>query len=175
MEKLTILGANQFQNALMGKRLLYSLCTRRTLRTHDNIVTNTFAFQEQLCGLENLRLWTDDEDDGSVLGMIQYSANFRDGYLAFRLGGIYTTVQVRDDGEKWVKIKGLNVSFDGPVDKKAMKRRKSSGAGAASKKEKGEKRITGVRIEFVTMGDKHRFMEQFKTAKSGKLLGRGSP
>lgn len=159
----------------MGKRLLYSLCTRRTLRTHDNIVANTFNFQEQLCGLENLRLWTDDEGDGSVLGMIQYSANFRDGYLAFRLGGPYKTVQVRDDGEKWVKIKGLNVSFDSPVDKKAMKRRKSSSGGAKERKERVDKGITGVRIEFVTMADKHRFMEQFKTGKSGKFLGMGSP
>ena len=155
----------------MGKRLLYSLCTRRTLRTHDNLVTNTFSFQEQLCGLENLRLWTDDEGDGSVLGMIQYSANFRDGYLAFRLGGPYTTVQVRDDGERWVKIKGLNVSVDAAVDKKQLQRRKSSTAGR-EKREKSEKRITGVRIEFVNMADKHRFMEQFKTAKTGgRLLG----
>ncbi len=84
-------------------------------------------------------------------------------------------MQVRDDGEKWVKIKGLNVSFDSPVDTKAMKRRKSSAAGATAKKERGDKRITGVRIEFVTMGDKHRFMEQFKTAKTGKFLGMGSP
>ena len=159
----------------MGKRLLYSLCTRRTLRSHDNIVTNTFTFQEQLCGLENLRLWTDDEGDGSILGMIQYSANFRDGYLAFRLGGPYTTVQVLDVGEKWVKIKGLNVSFASPVDKKAMRRRKSSVAGMKEKKEKGEKRITGVRIEFVTMADKHLFIEQFKIARIGNILGMGSP
>ena len=67
----------------MGKRLLYSLSTRRTLRTHDNIVANTFTFQEQLCGLENLRLWSDDEGDGSVLAMIQYSSNFREGILQF--------------------------------------------------------------------------------------------
>ena len=169
------IGANEFQNALMGKRLLYSLCTRRTLRTHENIVANTFTFQEQLCGLENLRLWTDDEGDGSILGMIQYSASFRDGYLAFRLGGPYTTVQVRDDVERWVKIKGLNVSLDSPVDKKAMRRRKSSAAGMKEKKEKGEKKITGVRIEFVTMADKHLFMEQIKIARSGKFSGMGSP
>ena len=67
----------------MGKRLLYSLCTRRTLRTHDNIVANTFTYQEQLCGLENLRLWSDDEGDGSVLAMIQYSSNFKEGNFYF--------------------------------------------------------------------------------------------
>ena len=178
MTWLILVGANEFQNALMGKRLIYSFCTRRTLRTYDNIVANTFTFQEQLCGLENLRLWTDDEGDGSVLGMIQYSANFREGYLAFRMGGPYTTVRVRDDSDKWVRIRGLNVTVDSSVDKKAMRRRKSSTADIKDniiKKEKGEKKITGVRIEFVIMADKYRFMEQFKTARDGRLLRTSSP
>lgn len=154
----------------MGKRLLHSLGTRRTLRTHDNLVTNTFTFQEQLCGLENLRLWSEDDGDGSVLAMIQYSANFRDGYLAFRLKGPYTTVQVRDDGDKWIRIKGLNVSFENPIDKGALHRRKSSDAAKPSKA-KVDKNITGVRIEFGTMADKHIFLEHFKTKAKATLFG----
>ena len=78
-----------------------------------------------------------------------------------------------------MKIKGLNVNFESAVDGKAMRRRNSSGAAtpvtSREKKEKSDKRITGVKIEFVTIADKHRFLEQFKTAKSGKFLNKGSP
>lgn len=154
-------GAIEFQNTLMGKRLLHSFKTRRTLRLHDNIVSNTFTFQEQLCGLENLRLWSDDEGDGSVLAMIQYSANFKEGYLAFRLRGPYTTVLVRDEAEKWIKVKGLDVSLGSGTDPKALKRRKSSDAGWSPKLGK-EKRITAVKIEFETLADKKVFLEHYR-------------
>lgn len=156
----------------MGKRLILSMQTKRTLRSHDSMVTNAFAFQEQLCGLENIRLWSEEDGDGSVLAMIQYSASFRDGYLAFRLHGPYTTVQVKDDGDKWIRIKGLAISLDTPgTDKKALRQSKSSAVGnrtpdgAKSPKVKSEKKITAVKIEFQSMPDKQAFLDKFKAVK----------
>ncbi|KAL9129707.1 MAG: hypothetical protein Q9217_001910 [Psora testacea] len=167
-------GAIEFQNALMGKRLLHTFRTRRTLRLFDSIVSTAFAYQEQLCGLENLRLWSDDDGgDGSVLAMIHYSANFKEGYLAFRLRGPYTTVQIKDDGEKWVKVKGLEVSLAASgTDIRALKRRKSSFDTTKSPKLKSEKKISGVKIEFENIVDKKLFLELYKIKpQKGRFIG----
>ena len=140
----------------------------------DNLVSTTFAYQEQLCGLENMRLWSDDDEgDGSVLAMIQYSANFKEGYLAFRLRGPYTTVQIKDDGEKWVKVKGLEVSLAAPgTDLRALKRRKSSFDASKAPKPKNEKKITGVKIEFDNVADKNLFLDLYKIRPSkGRFTG----
>ena len=65
----------------MGKTLLMSLKTHKTLRVHEG-VTGSFAFQEQMCALENLRVWQDPDTNG-VLAMVHFTPQFKDGYLAF--------------------------------------------------------------------------------------------
>ena len=142
----------------MGKTLILTLKTKRTLRVHDGL-TGTFAFQEQLCGLENIRLWQDD--DGDVLAMIHYNPQFRDGYLAFHVGfSSRKRIYFRGDGERHAKIKGLDV----PLDKKADVPSDPSPDGGKSPKEKSEKdkKITAVRIEFTTEIDKRTFLNRLK-------------
>ncbi|KAI9806341.1 MAG: hypothetical protein M1825_006456 [Sarcosagium campestre] len=73
--------SDAFQSAVMQKTLLLSLPTNKTLRVHDGIV-GAFAYQEQMCALENLKIWH-DMDEGSVLAMIHYTPQFADGYLCF--------------------------------------------------------------------------------------------
>ncbi len=65
----------------MGKSLILSVRTTKTTRLHEGFVGN-FTHQEQMCGLENLRVWK-DEDTGGVLATIHYTAQFGDGYMAF--------------------------------------------------------------------------------------------
>ena len=65
----------------MGKTLLTSFKTNKTLRVHEGI-TGSFAFQEQMCALENLRIWQDHDSNG-VMAMLHFTPQFRDGYLAF--------------------------------------------------------------------------------------------
>ena len=65
----------------MGKTLLLSVQTTKTLRLHRGF-TGQFAFQEQMCALENLRIWHDPETNG-VMAMMHYTPQFRDGYMAF--------------------------------------------------------------------------------------------
>jgi len=74
-------GSTLFQSALMGKSLILSVKTSKTMRLHDGFSGN-FAYQEQMCALENLRIWQ-DQDTSGVLAMIHYSAQFRNGYMAF--------------------------------------------------------------------------------------------
>jgi hypothetical protein len=66
----------------MGKALLLSLKTNKTMRLHDGLIADTFSYAEQMCALENLRIWQDHKTNG-VIAMIHYSAHFRDGYMAF--------------------------------------------------------------------------------------------
>lgn len=88
------------------------------------------------------------------------STTFSLGYLAFRLCGPHKTVQVKDAGEKWVKVKGLEVSVAAEgTDMKALKRTKSSTDASKSPKQKKEKTITGIRIEFEKASDQVRFLQ----------------
>lgn len=150
----------------MGKTLLLSVKTKRTLRIHDTVIGNTFAFQEQLCGLENLRIWQDDDMAG-VLAMIHYTAQFRDGYLAFRLNcPPRNTVRVRDDGDKCVRIKGLAVA---PVVTTNMFERRESIREVTSPVitpkspgAKKEKKISAVKIEFESEVEKRVFLDKVR-------------
>lgn len=149
----------------MGKTLLLSVKTKRTMRIYDTIIGNTFAFQEQLCGLENLRIWQDDDMAG-VLAMIHYTAQFRDGYLAFRLNcPPRNTVRVRDDGDRCVRIKGLAVA---PVAgnmferKGSVREKRSPVITPKSPMMKKEKKISAVKIEFANEVDKMVFLDKVR-------------
>lgn len=148
-----------FQSALMWKRLSHSYRTHRTLRVHDGIFSS-FAFQEQLCGLENLRLWKDEEGRFTT-AMVHYTPSFREGYLVFRLCGPGTTVSVRDDGEKWIKIKGLSVSTEPDV----CGNRSPEDSSGFDPPSSPRKPITGIKIEFSTLREKYKFLEDFKHIK----------
>ncbi|MCJ1320126.1 hypothetical protein MMC15_005463 [Xylographa vitiligo] len=152
-------ASSVFQGALIGKTLLLSVKTKRTMRVHEGI-TGTFAFAEQLCGLENLRLFQDPQT-GGVLAMIHYTAHFHDGYLAFYLNSSQSPLRIRDEDEKTIKVKGLNVLVN---DKTSMVRRDSvvSSPTSVSRPKGDNKIIKAVRIEFYTPEDMRLFKDKFK-------------
>lgn len=155
---------------------IHTFKTKRTLRVHKSAISNALSHKEQLCGLEHLRLWSnDDVGNGSLLATIHYSASFSSGYLAFCLCGPHKTVNVKEDGEKWVKVKGLDVSLmpEG-TDMMAMKRRQSSTDAPQSSKPKKEKIITGVWIEFEKASDQARFLQVCGVRPSAKAEKRKS-
>ncbi|MCJ1417399.1 hypothetical protein MMC32_003743 [Xylographa parallela] len=156
-------ASSAFQGALIGKTLLLSVKTKRTMRVHEGI-TGTFAFAEQLCGLENLRLFQDPQS-GGVLAMIHYTAHFHDGYLAFYLNSSQNPLRIRDEDEKTIKVKGLNVQVD---DKTSMVRRDSTvGSPAGASRPKSDNHIIkAVKIEFYTPEDKRLFKDKFKEIQS---------
>ncbi|KAF2854320.1 hypothetical protein T440DRAFT_272953 [Plenodomus tracheiphilus IPT5] len=162
-------AAALFQNELMGRTLLATFRTEKTMRVHEGIGA-TFNYAQQMCALENLRVW-EDNDTGAIIALIHFSASFRSGYLAFYLNSSVNPIKVKDDGGREVKIKGLRV----PIDKGDKAVRKDSvvassetsetkGKGkekeddAKKKMEKG-KVISGARIEFRTDAEKREFME----------------
>jgi hypothetical protein len=138
----------------MGKTLILSMPTKRTLRVHEGLA-GAFAYQEQLCGLENVRLWQDDT--GEVTAMIHYSAHFRDGYLVFPVGpSTKRRIRFRDDGDKCLRIKGLEVAGH-----ESHKGDKSKGKGKGKHK-KDEKKITAVKIEFGSEEEKRLLLNKLR-------------
>jgi hypothetical protein len=160
-------GAALFQNELMGRTLLATFRTEKTMRIHEGL-SATFSYAEQMCGLENLRVW-EDNDTGAIIAVIHFSADFRNGYLAFYLNSSVNPIKVKDDGNREVKIKGLRV----PIDRGDRAMRKDSFAEGTKEKGKGkavvvsqkvskEKVISGAKIEFATEGEKREFLDMCK-------------
>lgn len=127
------------------------------MRLHDGI-SGAFAYAEQLCGLENLRVFQDPQT-GGVLAMIHYSPHFCDGYMAFYLNSARDAVRVRKDGEKTMRIKGLNIAADGKIKRRGGD---ANGGGESGRAGKGEKVIWGAKIEFYTAVDRQLFMDRFR-------------
>ena len=146
----------------MGRTLLATFRTEKTLRMHSGL-SKSFAYAEQMCGLETLRVWQDN-DTGAVIALIHFSADFRNGYLAFYLNASNTPISVKDDGSRQVKIKGLRVPIEGPA-------RSNSNSSRGKKKhaDKEDRVISGAKIEFATDMEQREFMELCK-AMQGQLI-----
>ncbi|KAB2100159.1 hypothetical protein AG0111_0g11600 [Alternaria gaisen] len=156
-----------FQNELMGRTLLATFRTEKTMRIHEGL-SKSFSYAEQMCGLENLRVW-EDNDTGAIIALIHFSADFRNGYLAFYLNSSVNPIKVKDDGNREVKIKGLRVPIDrgdramrkDSVAEAAVKGKGKEKAGTEKAVEKG-KVISGAKIEFATDTEKKEFLEMCK-------------
>lgn len=162
---ILVLGAALFQNELMGRTLLATFRTEKTMRIHEGL-GKSFSYAEQMCGLENLRVW-EDNDTGAIIALIHFSADFRKGYLAFYINSSVNPIKVKDDGAREVKIKGLRV----PIDRGDRAMRKDSfvattdkGKGKAVdlKKVEKEKVISGAKIEFASDMEKKEFLAMVK-------------
>ncbi|KAI8940762.1 hypothetical protein NX059_002027 [Plenodomus lindquistii] len=172
-------AAALFQNELMGRTLLETFRTEKTTRIHEGI-GSTFSHAQQMCALENLRVW-EDNDSGAIIALIHFSASFRNGYLAFYINSSVNPINIKDDGGREVKIKGLRV----PIDKgdKAMRKYSvtaSNELGDAKGKCKGKeddgrkkmekgKIISGARIEFRTEVEKKEFLELCKKVQTNPI------
>lgn len=102
-------AAMLFQNEIMGRVLLASFRTTKTMRIHEGALKG-FAYAEQMCALENLRVWEDE--NGVVVALIHFSASFREGWLAFHLNSKAEPIKVVDAGAREVKVRGLRVPVE---------------------------------------------------------------
>jgi hypothetical protein len=165
----------------MGRTLLATFRTEKTMRTHSGL-SKSFAYAEQMCGLETLRVWQDN-DSGAVIALIHFSADFRTGYLAFYLNSAQNPLSVKDDGARQVKIRGLRVPIDAGADTAVVSstmtteqqqqqqqqqgkgKDRSSGSGSTGKKknsDKDDRVISGAKIEFASEMEKREFLDLCK-------------
>ncbi|KAF2736975.1 hypothetical protein EJ04DRAFT_510694 [Polyplosphaeria fusca] len=157
-------GAILFQNELMGRTLLGTYRTEKTLRIHEGL-SGAFAYQEQMCGMENLRIW-EDNDTGAVIAMIHFSAHFKMGYLAFYLNSSNSPIRIKEYDSREIKIKGLKVPLEkGALRKDSVSGKKDGADGVIDKK----KIISGAKVEFATDADKRDFLALWRDVQMDLL------
>lgn len=190
-------SATLFQNEIMGRTLLATLRTRKTMRIHTGTLSS-FAYAEQMCALENLRVW-EDTQTGAVIALIHFSASFRTGYLAFYLNSSTHPITLAEGGVREVRVRGLRVpiaeagkairkdscvggededeikqtpdALDGAVSKKAETKPRTSTKPKTKLVETDRKKIiSGARIEFATEEEKNEFLALVREVqKPGRL------
>jgi hypothetical protein len=153
--------ANSFQNQLFGRTIIASYKTEKTLRVHEG-VGKVIKFEEQMCGMETLRLW-EEEESGGVIGMIHFSAQFRRGYMIFYLNSADNPVKIRDEGGKIVKVKGLKIPLESERKVERSQSLKEGGgaaqpAGGRRKSDSTGKIIAGAKFEFASEDEKIEFL-----------------
>ena len=132
------------------------------MRLHHGI-TGPFTLAEQLCGLENLRIFYDPHKD-ITSGMLHFTSDFQDSYLTFPLDSVREQIRVSEDNETTIRIKGLKI----PVPNKG-RRRSSATEKPGTPTSKAEKLIRGAKIEFYTPQDKQAFMTKLAEVQDSFL------
>ena len=167
-------SAALFQNALIGRTLLLSVRTRRTMRVFDG-VKGMLTYAEQLCGLEQLRIFQ-DPSTGGCLALMHYSPSFRDGYMCFYLNSARDRITAKDEGDATVKIKGLNIPLEEAGRGRPPDRRASVGSRSSARKGpmdraqerkngkegRGDRFIGAAKIEFYTAEERKSFRETLR-------------
>jgi hypothetical protein len=144
------LGSREFQNQIFGRSLVASFKTEKTLRLHEGLA-GIVASHEQMCAMENLRVWYEDET-GGYLVLIHFSGLFRKGYMKFYLNDVNCPINVKDEAHRFLRVKGLRIPM------------------MPGSKDKGARRnITGAKIEFTTEAEKAAFLALVREAQEGMV------
>lgn len=152
LQKANPAGSRQFQNQLFGRRLVASFKTEKTLRIHDGL-GGIMGIRDQMCGLENLRVW-EEEETGGVLALIHYSGLFCSGYMKFYLNDARYPLVLKDDvGSRVLRLKGMRTPFQ-----------------TRDMMIKGQsKLVTSAKIEFAREFDKNEFIRLVREAQLGMV------
>jgi hypothetical protein len=178
-------SATAFQSAVFGRQLLGSFRTTKTTVLHEGF-KGAFAFEEQFANIEVLRLWEDDGVNtpggaGGVMALLHMSGNFGQGWAKWWMNSSRQQVRVKDEHNKFAKIKGIDIRALRPVEFRSSStangvRSSSTFSDSASlraldaKAKKGpERNVTGVRVEFKTEEERARFVETVKRVQERVL------
>ena len=176
--------ANEFQSAIFGRKLLGSFRTSKTTVIHEGF-KGAFAFEEQFSNIEVLRLWEDDGVNtpggaGGVMALLHMSGNFGQGYAKWWINSSRQQVRIKDEHNKFAKLKGIDVRVLRIVEKKGSTANGVRSSAATSdtassnswetKGKKGpERNVTGIRIEFKTEEERARFVDTVKRVQERML------
>ena len=175
--------ANEFQSAIFGRQLLGSFRTSKTTVIHAGF-KGAFAFEEQFANIEVLRLWKEDGVNtpggaGGVMALQHMSGNFGQGYAKWWMNSSRQQVRVKDEHNKFAKLKGIDIRVLRIAEKKstASGARSSTTTGDTTssrsseiKGKKGpERNVTGIRIEFKTEEERAKFVDTVKRVQGYML------
>lgn len=169
--------ANAFQSAVFGRTLLAFLRTAKTTVLHDGL-KGVFAIEEQFAKMDRLRIWEEDGlvtagAAGGVLALLHVSSSFGEGWARWWLNSSRQRVYVKADGEKGVKIKGLEVVVPGsaPVARGPMRGasvlEEHLGRGEAARAP--ARKVSGLRVEFETVRERGEFLPLWRRAQERML------
>lgn len=147
-------AATNFQSAIFGRKLLQTFKTEKTTVHHQGLRA-AFAFEEQMCGIETLRLWEEDGVSlpgagGGVLALIHFSPSFGESWCQFWINSSRHPVRISNDSGRYVKIRDIDI---GVIHVGARKDPSSN------QRRTTQKKVTGMRIEFSSLEEKGRFLE----------------
>ncbi|KAL8769866.1 MAG: hypothetical protein Q9209_004304 [Squamulea sp. 1 TL-2023] len=155
----------EFQSCVLSPlQLIKSFPTSKTVRLHPSPWIRAFSPRLQLCGLENLRTFSDATDPSCLVCMIHFSPNFHpsngEEYITFRLyPPPRNSVRIREDGESCVKIKGLDIRGS-PAGEQAKKGKSPATQEEWSEEEAyGSHSIEKIKIEFESGKEKREFLK----------------
>jgi hypothetical protein len=174
--------ANEFQSAIFGRQLLGSFRTSKTTVLHEGF-KGAFTFEEQFANIEVLRLWEDDGVNtnggaGGVMALLHMSGNFGQGYAKWWMNSSRQQVRVKDEQNKFAKLKGIDIRVVRPFERKTTANggRSASFSDTSSLKfsdakgRKGpERNVTGVRIEFKNEEERAKFVDTVKRVQNRML------
>lgn len=143
-----------FQSAIFGRKLLQTFKTEKTTVHHQGLRA-AFAFEEQMCGIETLRLWEEDGVSlpgarGGVLALIHFSPSFGESWCQFWINSSRHPVRISNDSGRHVKIRDIDIG----VVHVGARKDPASNQGRIT-----QKKVTGMRVEFSSLGEKGRFLE----------------
>lgn len=149
----------------MGRTLLGTFRTEQTMRIHEGL-SGAFSYAEQMCGMENLRVW-EDNDTAAIIALIHFSAHFKAGYLAFYINSSTNPIRIKEEGSRELKVKGLRV----PLEKAAGRKDSAVGVGTGKERDGTDKRkiVAGAKIEFATEVEKREFVNLVKECQKCML------
>ncbi|PIA92123.1 hypothetical protein CB0940_09012 [Cercospora beticola] len=171
--------AVMFQSAVFGRKLLGSFRTTKTTVIHEGL-KGAFAFEEQFANIEMLRLWEEDGVEtpgaaGGVMALMHISSNFGEGWARWWINNIRQHVRIKEDGSKFVKVKGIDVTVarPGATARQAERAKIASMGGVvnakAAEKDAILKKVGGIKIEFKTEEERNKFVEAAKEAQTRSL------
>ncbi|GIZ47023.1 hypothetical protein CKM354_001012400 [Cercospora kikuchii] len=168
-----------FQSAVFGRKLLGSFRTTKTTVIHEGL-KGAFAFEEQFAHIEMLRLWEEDGVEtpgatGGVMALMHISSNFGEGWARWWINNSRQHVRIKEDGSKFVKVKGIDVTVARPgATARQAERAKIASMGGmvnakAAEKDAVLKKVGGIKIEFKTEEERNKFVAAAKEAQTRSL------
>lgn len=159
-----------FQSAIFGRKLIGSYRTTKTTVIHEGLA-GVFAFEEQFANIEMLRLWEDDGVStpgaaGGIMALMHISSSFGEGWARWWMNNIVQHVKVKEDGQKFARVKGIDVTVVRPP--KVV----NAGNGqvkVVQPKDMPIKKVHGVRIEFKTEEERAKFVGAAKRSQERVL------
>lgn len=181
--------ATTFQSAVFGRTLIGSYNTTKSTVIHEGL-KGAFAFEEQFANIEMLRLWEEDGTStpgamGGVMALMHVSSNFGEGWARWWINSSRQQVRVKEDGFKWAKVKGIditvvrpgtrtsvadNIRSPAPADEGLQRVKTLEARYAAGGKRTLLKKVTGIRVEFKIPEDRDRFIKQCKAVQNNMVM-----